>query len=89
MAIVRLSTPLRKFNQGKPEVEAGGSTLKEVLQNIDASNPGFADKVLEKGEIKRFVNIYVNNEDVRLGKGLETQIGEKDVISILPAVSGG
>ncbi|MEK6978067.1 MAG: MoaD/ThiS family protein [Candidatus Hydrothermarchaeota archaeon] len=89
MAIVRLSTPLRKFNQGKPEVEAMGSTLKEVLQNIDASNPGFADKVLEKGEIKRFVNIYVNNEDVRLGKGLETQIGEKDVISILPAVSGG
>ena len=70
-------------------MEAGGSTLKEVLQNIDASNPGFADKVLEKGEIKRFVNIYVNNEDVRLGKGLETQIGEKDVISILPAVSGG
>ena len=89
MAIVRLSTPLRKFNQGKPEVEAMGSTLKEVLQNIDASNPGFADKVLEKGEIKRFVNIYVNNEDGRLGKGLETQIGEKDVISILPAVSGG
>ena len=89
MAIVRLSTPLRKFNKGKPEVEAGGSTLKEVLANIDASSPGFADKVLERGEIKRFVNIYVNNEDVRLGKGLETQIGEKDVISILPAVSGG
>lgn len=89
MAIVRLATPLRKFSEGKPEITAEGVTLREVLLNIDAKSPGFADKVLENGEIKRFINIYVNNEDVRLGKGLETKVDKKDTISILPAVSGG
>jgi molybdopterin converting factor small subunit len=86
---VRLATPLRRFSGGKPEITASGGTLEEVLLNIDSISPGFADKILENGEIKRFVNIYVNNEDVRLGKGLETEIGEDDTISILPAVSGG
>jgi molybdopterin converting factor small subunit len=89
MATVRLATPLRKFSDGKPEIIAKGATLEEVIRNIDAERPGFADKVLEKGEIKRFINIYVNNEDVRMGGGLKTPIGEKDVVSILPAVSGG
>lgn len=89
MAVVRLSTPLRKFSEGKPEIEAEGSTLKELLLNIDSRHPGFAEKVLENDEIKRFVNIYVNNEDVRLGDGLDTKIKDSDTISILPAVSGG
>jgi molybdopterin converting factor small subunit len=89
MAVVRLATPLRKFSDGQPEVTADGSTLEEVLLNIDAKSPGFADKVLENGEIKRFINIYVNNEDVRLGEGLTTKVGKDDTVSILPAVSGG
>ena len=89
MAVVRLSTPLRKFSDGKPEITSAGNTLKEVLSEIDSKSPGFIEKLLEDGEIKRFINIYVNNEDVRLGKGLDTEVGESDVISILPAVSGG
>ncbi len=89
MAVVRLATPLRKFSEGRPELEAEGSTLEEVLLSIEAESPGFADKVLENGEIKRFINIYVNNEDVRLGEGLATKVGKDDTISILPAVSGG
>ena len=89
MAVVRLSTPLRKFSDGKPEITSAGNTLKEVLLKIDSKSPGFVEKVLEDEEIKRFINIYVNNEDVRLGKGLDTEVGESDVISILPAVSGG
>lgn len=89
MAVVRLATPLRKFSGGRPEITADGATLEEVLLSINAESPGFADKVLENGEIKRFINIYVNNEDVRLGKGLTTKVGEKDTVSILPAVSGG
>jgi molybdopterin converting factor small subunit len=89
MAIVRLATPLRKFSDGKPEITAKGATLEEVIKNIDEERPGFADKVLENGEIKRFINIYVNNEDVRMGDGLKTKVGDNDVISILPAVSGG
>jgi molybdopterin converting factor small subunit len=89
VAIVRLSTPLRKFSEGKPEIETEGSTLKEVLLNIDSKTPGFLEKVMENDEIKQFINIYINNEDVRLGEGLDTAVGKKDVISILPAVSGG
>lgn len=89
MATVRLATPLRKFSDGKPEITAEGTTLEEVIKNIDSERPGFADKVLENGEIKRFINIYVNNEDVRMGEGLRTKVGDKDVVSILPAVSGG
>jgi molybdopterin converting factor small subunit len=89
MALIRLATPLRKFSGGKPEITAEGETLLELIQNIDKGSPGFAEKVLENGEIRRFLNIYVNNEDVRLGEGLNTKIGENDVVSILPAVSGG
>jgi len=89
VAIVRLSTPLRKFSEGKPEINTEGSTLKEVLANIDSKIPGFLEKVVENDEIKQFINIYINNEDVRLGEGLSTALGESDVVSILPAVSGG
>ncbi len=89
MAVIRLATPLRRFSAGKPEITAEGSTLLEVIENIESTSPGFAEKVLEDGEIKRFLNIYVNNEDVRLGEGLKTKLGESDVVSILPAVSGG
>ncbi len=89
MAVVRLATPLRRFSAGKPEITADGATLLELVENIEKSSPGFAEKVLEEGEIKRFLNIYVNNEDVRLGEGLGTKLGENDVVSILPAVSGG
>lgn len=89
MAVVRLATPLRKFSAGKPEIVAEGATLQEVVDNVNAKSPGFTDRILENGEIKRFVNIYVNNEDVRMGKGLETKVEKNDTISILPAVSGG
>lgn len=87
--MIRLATPLRRFSGGKPEINAEGSTLLELIKNIDSASPGFAERVLDNGEIKRFLNIYVNNEDVRLGDGLSTKLGEKDVVSILPAVSGG
>ncbi len=89
MAIVRLSTPLRRFTGGKPEVEAEGATLNEALLDLEKKYPGISEKILDGNEIQRFVNIYVSNEDVRLGEGLETKLGEKDIISILPAVSGG
>ena len=89
MAIVRLSTPLRKFSEGKPEINIEGSTLKDVLTGIETNTPGFLEKIVEAGEIKQFINVYINNEDVRLGKGLDTEVGETDVVSILPAVSGG
>jgi molybdopterin converting factor small subunit len=89
MALVRLSTPLRRFTDGKPEVEADGATLSELLTNLNTKYPGIGEKVLKDGEIQRFVNVYVDNEDVRLGVGLETKLASNSVVSILPAVSGG
>jgi len=86
---VRLATPLRKFSDGRPEIKASGKTVREVLENIDRQKPGFLEKVVENGEIRQFINIFHNNEDVRFKKGLDTEVEEDDVISILPAVSGG
>lgn len=89
MALVRLSTPLRRFTEGKPEVEAEGETLSELLADLDKKFPGIAEKVLKDGEIQKFVNVYVDNEDVRLGDELHTKLNKNSVVSILPAVSGG
>jgi molybdopterin converting factor small subunit len=89
MAIVRLSTPLRRFTDGKPEVEADGEILSKLLTDLDQKFPGISEKILKDGEIQRFVNVYVDNEDVRMGDGLKTKLDKKSVVSILPAVSGG
>jgi molybdopterin converting factor small subunit len=89
MALVRLSTPLRRFTEGKPEVEADGSTLSELLDDLNQKFPGIGDKVLKDRDIQRFVNVYVDNEDVRLADGLNTKLEKNSVVSILPAVSGG
>ena len=89
MALVRLSTPLRRFTNGKPEVEAEGETLSRLLSDLDRRFPGIGEKVLKDGDIQRFVNVYVDNEDVRLGDGLNTKLNKNSVVSILPAVSGG
>jgi molybdopterin converting factor small subunit len=89
MALVRLSTPLRRFTEGKPEVEAEGGTLLELLDDLNQKYPGIGEKVLKDGDIQRFVNVYVDNEDVRLEDGLNTKLEKNSVVSILPAVSGG
>jgi molybdopterin synthase sulfur carrier subunit len=89
MALVRLATPLRRFTNGKPEVEAKGGTLKELLTDLENRFPGIGEKILKDKEIQRFVNVYVDNEDVRLGQGLDTKLKEESIVSILPAVSGG
>jgi molybdopterin converting factor small subunit len=66
------------------------STLRELIVNVDRQHPGFAGQLLEQdGGQRRFVNIYLNDEDVRYLNGLETPVGEGDVVSILPAVAGG
>ena len=81
---------LRPTVGGERTVAAEGSTLHEVIHNVDARHPGFAGQLLEpNGKQRAFVNIYVNDEDVRYLQGLETPLSEADVISILPAVAGG
>jgi MoaD family protein len=90
MANVRVPAMLRPVVGGERVVSANGRTLRELIQNVDQQHPGFAGQLLEaSGEQRSFVNIYVNDEDVRYLKGLDTAVQEGDVVSILPAVAGG
>jgi molybdopterin synthase sulfur carrier subunit len=87
---VRLPTLLRAAAGGQRQVSAEGSTIGEVLTNLQVTYPGMAGQVLtEAGELHRFVNVYVNDDDVRYLGNLQTVVTESDVVSILPAVAGG
>jgi len=87
---VKLPTILRKHAGGEPRVDAEGSTLRELLADLEAHYPGITKNVVtEDGGLHRFVNVYVNDEDVRYLGSLETAVGEGDTVSILPAVAGG
>lgn len=90
MPNVRVPSMLRPAVGGERSVAADGSTLRELIYDVDQRHPGFAGHLLENtGSQRRFVNIYLNDEDVRYLQGLETPVEEDDVISILPAVAGG
>lgn len=87
---VKLPTILRKHAGGEARVTAEGSTLREVLEHLERSYPGITKNVLtEDGALHRFINVYVNDEDVRYLGALETPVSEGDTVSILPAVAGG
>ena len=90
MANIKIPTPLRKFTDGEAEVRGSGNTIEELVSDLDISYPGIKDRLLdEEGKPRKFVNIYVNGEDIRFSQGLETKISENDEISIVPAVAGG
>jgi molybdopterin synthase sulfur carrier subunit len=90
MPTVRIPTPLRKLTNNQEEVIASGATLGAVLDELNASFPGLSERIVdENGTIRRFVNIFVNDEDVRFLQEKETPINEADVISIVPAIAGG
>jgi molybdopterin synthase sulfur carrier subunit len=87
---VRVPTPLRTYTNGESEVQASGETVGELLANLDGAFPGIGERVHdESGEIRRFVNVYVNGEDVRFLQGMSTQLKDGDELSIVPAVAGG
>jgi molybdopterin synthase sulfur carrier subunit len=86
---VRIPTPLQSLTKGLEEVEASGATVIEVVQDLDTKYAGIADRISEKGKIRRFVNIYVNDEDVRFQKGELSELKDGDQISIVPAIAGG
>lgn len=90
MPTVRIPTPLRNLTDGQAEVTADGATLAEVIDAVDKLHPGFAARVLDdEGQLRRFVNVFVRDEDVRFLDGLTTAVAEGDVVSIVPAVAGG
>lgn len=89
-ATVRIPTILRSYTGGATEVAAEGSTLSEVLGSLEAAHPGIRARVLDDtGALRRFVNVYVGDEDVRFAGGLDAEVAEGARISIIPAVAGG
>ena len=90
MATVRIPTQLRTLTGGDAEVDVDGSTVGEVLKALDAAHPGFHDRLFdEAGKLRRFVNVFVADEDVRFSEGLETPVDAGQTVSIIPAVAGG
>jgi molybdopterin converting factor small subunit len=87
---VRIPTTLRPFTGGESEVKVEGATLAEVLASLDAAHPGFRTRVLDdEGGLRRFVNVFVADDDVRYLKGLDTEVPDGETVSIIPAVAGG
>jgi molybdopterin synthase sulfur carrier subunit len=90
MAIeVRIPTILRPYTDGAKSVSADGASLSALIDDLDASHPGIKDRLLDDGDLRRFVNIYVNDEDVRFLGGLEASLTDGDQVVVLPAVAGG
>ncbi|GIT01858.1 MAG: MoaD family protein [Chloroflexota bacterium] len=88
--MVRIPTPLRRMTNGKDKVEVESDNLGDLVEKLNSEFPGFKDRLVdEEGELRYFVNIYLNGEDVRFMDGLNTSTSSGDEISIVPAVAGG
>jgi sulfur-carrier protein len=89
-ARVRIPTPLRRFTGGAEEVSAGGATVAAIVEDLERSHPGLKERLCdEAGKVRRFVNIFVNGDDIRFLNNLETTIKDGDEVSIVPAIAGG
>lgn len=86
---VSVPTILRQHTSGEKRVTANGATLGEVISDLEANYSGISGRLVDDGRLHRFVNIYVNDEDVRFSGGLDTAIADGDSVTILPAVAGG
>ena len=87
---VRIPSPLRRLTEGKDVVDADGGTIKDVIENLELNFNGFKERLIdENGEMRYFVNVYLNGEDVRFLDGILTETNTGDEISIVPAVAGG
>ena len=87
---VRIPTQLRTLTGGANRVEVTGGTVGEALEALEASHPGFAERLLDdQGQVRRYVNLFVDDDDIRFEQGLATPIGDGQTLSIVPAVAGG
>ncbi|HSE08775.1 MAG TPA: MoaD family protein [Nocardioidaceae bacterium] len=90
MAIdVRIPTILRTYTGGEKAVKGEGATLADLIDNLETNHPGIKERLIDGSELRRFVNVYVNDEDVRFTGGLETKLDAGDEVVVLPAVAGG
>ena len=86
---VRIPTILRTYTDGEKSVSGEGGTLKELFDDLESRHAGIRDRLVDGGELRRFVNVYLNDEDVRLLDGINTKLSDGDNVTILPAVAGG
>ena len=86
---VRIPTILRQYTDGERAVEGAGTTVDEVFSDLETRHPGLRDRLVEDGQLRRFVNVYGTDEDVRFLGGLATSVDDGDDVTILPAVAGG
>jgi MoaD family protein len=86
---VRIPTILRSYTGGAKSVEGSGGTLEELLSDLDSRHGGLAERLVDEGGLRRFVNVYVGGEDIRFLDGLDTPVEDGDEVTILPAVAGG
>ena len=90
MPSVRIPTPLRKLTADLDEVNISASNVSELIETMESQYPGIKDRLCdEEGNVRRFINLYVNNEDIRFLNGKDTELNEGDVVSIIPAIAGG
>jgi molybdopterin synthase sulfur carrier subunit len=86
---VSIPTILRTYTDGAKRVEAEGTTLADLITDLNTRHPGIGDRLLDAGQLRRFVNVYKNDEDVRFLGGLSTPLVDGDAVTVLPAVAGG
>jgi sulfur-carrier protein len=87
---VRIPTPLRRFTAGAEEVGVAGTTVASLVEDLERKHPGIKERLCdEQGRVRRFVNIYVNGDDIRFLSSLETPVKDGDEVSIVPAIAGG
>lgn len=86
---VSIPTILRTHTGGQKSVEASGATLSEIIDDLEANHSGIKGRLVKEGSLHRFVNVYVNDEDVRFVGGLDAKVSDGDTVTILPAVAGG
>ena len=90
MAIeVRIPTILRTYTGGEKAVTADGASLSALIDDLEAGHPGIKDRLIDNGDLRRFVNVYINDEDVRFIGGLDAELSDGDQVVVLPAVAGG
>ena len=87
---VRIPTPLRKITNGSDEVNAEGTNITSLIDDLESNFPGLKERICdEEGKVRRFVNLYVNDEDIRFMNNMETDLKDGDEVSIVPAIAGG
>ncbi len=89
MVTVRIPTPLQKFTGGSEEVEVSPGTVIGIIEELDKKFPGIADRIADGKKIRGFINIYINEDDIRSLKGEQTSVSDGDEVSIVPAIAGG